>query len=294
MVPVKVQAYFRAGVSASLNGLPMLSSDAFTLNKLGEHPGQTREAINGVPYTVVTWTSALSAVKAGDYPLNIDLPVMVRVQEKSRQRRGGGHNPFKDFFGDDSPFGDAFSDSFFDDFFAQATEKPLTLHNDGGSVQIDPLPTQGRPASFAGAVGQFEVSSEVTTASATAGDPLSLKMTISGTGNFDRVTTAGLPASSAWKTYKPSAQFEANDASGIARDEDVFAIDHPRPGRCATDPGGRVQLLRSRLETVRHEADGAHRGPGGAGLSRRRRRRSRPRPSRPRTRQPTDSLQTSR
>ena len=86
LVPVKVKAYFRAGVSASLNGLPVLSSDAFTLNKLGDNPEQTREVIDGVPYTVVTWTSALSAVKAGDYPLNLDLPVMVRVQERGARR----------------------------------------------------------------------------------------------------------------------------------------------------------------------------------------------------------------
>ena len=112
---MKVKAYFRAGVSASLNGLPTLSSDAFTLNKVDDNPEQTNEMIDGVPYTVVTWTSALSAVKAGDYPLNLDLPVMVRVQEKGARR----NNPFKDLFGDDS----AFDDSFFDNFFSNATAK---------------------------------------------------------------------------------------------------------------------------------------------------------------------------
>ena len=45
-VPVEVKAYFRAGVSASLNGLPVLSSDAFTLSKLGDQPEQTREVID--------------------------------------------------------------------------------------------------------------------------------------------------------------------------------------------------------------------------------------------------------
>ena len=56
LVPVKVKAYFRAGVSASLNGLPVLSSDAFSLNKLDDNPEQARELIDGVPYTVVTWS----------------------------------------------------------------------------------------------------------------------------------------------------------------------------------------------------------------------------------------------
>jgi len=207
LVPVKVKAYFRAGVSASLNGLPTLSSDAFTLNKLDDNPEQTNEVINGVPYTVVTWTSALSAVKAGDYPWNVDLPVMVRVQEKGARRT----NPFKDFFGDDS----ALDDPFFDNFFSNATQKPLTLHTDGATVKIKPLPTQGRPPDFSGAVGQFEVSSAISEKNGTTGDPLTLKIKIEGRGNFDRVTTSGLTNSSDWKTYKPNGKFTANDSAGI-------------------------------------------------------------------------------
>jgi BatD DUF11 like domain len=207
LVPVKVKAYFRAGVSASLNGLPTLSSDAFTLNKVDDNPEQSNEVINGAPYTVVTWTSALSAVKAGDYPLNLDLPVMVRAQEKGARRS----NPFKDFFGDDS----AFDDSFFDNFFSNATQKPLTLHTNGATVKIKPLPTQGRPADFSGAVGQFEASSEVSVKNGTTGDPLTLKIRIQGRGNFDRVTTSGLTNSSDWKTYKPNGKFMANDSAGI-------------------------------------------------------------------------------
>ena len=207
LVPVRVKAYFRAGASASLNGLPSLSSDAFTLNKVDDNPEQSNEVINGAPYTVVTWTSALSAVKAGDYPLNLDLPVMVRVQEKGARRS----NPFKDFFGDDS----AFDDSFFDNFFSNATQKPLTLHTNGATVKIKPLPTQGRPADFSGAVGQFEASSEVSVKNGTTGDPLTLKIRIQGRGNFDRVTTSGLTSSSDWKTYKPNGKFAANDSAGI-------------------------------------------------------------------------------
>jgi hypothetical protein len=207
LVPVKVKAYFRSGVSASLNGLPTLSSDAFTLNKFDDNPEQTRELIDGVPYTVVTWTSALSAVKAGDYPLNLDLPVMVRVQEKGAR----GNNPFKDFFGDDS----AFDDPFFDNFFSNATQKPLTLHTDGATVKIEPIPTQGRPADFAGAVGEFDVTAEASARNGTTADPLTLRMTITGRGNFDRVTTNGLTSSPDWKTYKPNGKFTPDDSAGI-------------------------------------------------------------------------------
>lgn len=209
LVPVEVKAYFRAGVSASLNGLPVLSSDAFTLNKLSDQPEQSQEVIDGASYTVVTWSTALSAVKAGDYHLNLDLPVMVRVKEKAKR---GGRNPLKDFFGDDSMF----DDPFFDNFFGGTIEKPLTLHTDGTAVKIKPLPAQGRPADFSGAVGQFEVTSEAKATTGTTGDPLTLKMNVTGHGNFDRVSTNGLPVSAAWKSYKPNARFEAADRAGTS------------------------------------------------------------------------------
>jgi hypothetical protein len=148
-------------------------------------------------------------VKAGDYPLNLDLPVMVRVQERAKRRSGGRRDPFADFFGDNSPFGD----SFFDNFFGGLTEKPLTLHTDGAVVQIKALPVQGRPISFSGAVGKFDVTSEASATTGASGDPLTLKITVTGRGNFSRVSTNGLPASAGWKSYKPNAKFEPADSS---------------------------------------------------------------------------------
>ncbi len=215
LVPVEVNAYFRADVSAALNGLPMLSSDAFALNNFSDRPVQTRESIDGVPYSVVTWTTSLSAVKAGEYPLNLELPVMVRVQARSNRGHSSRRNPFKDFFGDNSPFGGSmFDDSFFDDFFGGLVEKPLTLHTDGEVVMIKPLPAQGRPAGFSGAVGNFDVNSEAAATSGTTGDPMTLKIKVIGEGNFSRVSTDGLLASAEWKSYKPSAKFEPVDSTG--------------------------------------------------------------------------------
>ena len=135
--------------------------------------------------------------------------MIVRVQEKVK--RGGG-NPFKDFFGDESPF----DDSALDDFFGQVTEKPLVLHSDSTPVKIQPLPVQGRPADFSGAVGKFDLSAEASVAKAMSGDPITLTIKITGQGNFDRVTTNGLVSSVAWKGYKPNSRFEPADTDGFA------------------------------------------------------------------------------
>jgi hypothetical protein len=82
-------------------------------------------------------------------------------------------------------------------------------------VKIEPLPTQGRPADFSGAVGQFDVAAEASAKNGTTGDPLMLKMSITGRGNFDRVTTNGLTSSPDWKTYKTNGKFTPNDSAGI-------------------------------------------------------------------------------
>ena len=214
-VPVRIKAYIRAGLDATLNGLPTLSSDAFTLNKLSDKPDETQEVIEGTPYTVLTWSSALSGIKAGNYNLGLDLPLLVRVREKLPH----GRNPFRSMLPKsmlNDPFFDQsfFDDSFFDDFFAGVSEKPLVLKAEPCSLNISPLPASNRPAGFSGAVGKFEVSSEAAPTDCAVGDPITLRLKVSGRGNFDRVTLAGLPSSSEWKAYRPSARFEPSDSAG--------------------------------------------------------------------------------
>ena len=46
------------------------------------------------------------------------------------------------------------------------------------------------------------------------GDPITVKMNIKGTGNFDRVSTPLLQVGKDWKTYRPSASFKAASGAG--------------------------------------------------------------------------------
>jgi hypothetical protein len=80
---------------------------------------------------------------------------------------------------------------------------------------------QGRPRDFSGAVGKFDLSAEASVAKAMRGDPITLKIKITGQGNFDRVTTNGLVSSAAWKGYKPNSRFEPAESDGFA-DTKVF------------------------------------------------------------------------
>lgn len=61
------------------------------------------------------------------------------------------------------------------------------------TLEVSPLPLTGRPDSFTGAVGQFEVHAILDRSSATVGDVLELTLTVRGTGNFDSLGAPRLP-----------------------------------------------------------------------------------------------------
>jgi hypothetical protein len=78
------------------------------------------------------------------------------------------------------------------------------------------LPAEGRPADFHGAIGTFSIASDVSPAKADAGDPLTLRMRITGSGNFDRVDSAMLEHLDQWKTYPPKSSFNTSDPIGLS------------------------------------------------------------------------------
>jgi BatD DUF11 like domain len=225
-VPVEIQVGLRPGLVASLNALPTLNGDAFTLNKLPAEPERTQEVVEGKPYTLLSWHSTLGAVKPGDFSLTVETPLTVRMRTtpERRARMPGG-------FFDDSLFDDVFNDSFFQSFFGGTTEKQITVASEPDSLKVLALPAQGRPAGFGAAVGSFEVRSELSAAKTAAGDPLTLRLKVTGTGNFDRVNSSMLGELQGWKTYPPTAKFEAADSAGYTG-EKVFeqAVIPMKPG----------------------------------------------------------------
>ena len=93
-------------------------------------------------------------------------------------------------------------------------QKEVTLGSEPEVLTVLPLPTANRPADFAGAVGQFEIKASAAPVSVTAGDPITLRVAVSGSGAFDRASTEGLPNASGWKTYPPKSTFEPTDSAG--------------------------------------------------------------------------------
>jgi hypothetical protein len=204
VIPATISFYLNRRANSQVNqiGMPSLKNDSFSSSTLKPNQiKQREEMINGVPYFVVSADLTLTAIKEGQFELAAQWPISIYVLE-------GGDNKQKN---NDDPF----NDPFFRGFFRRKVEKSVTVHSGKHTVDVLPLPQDGKPASFSGAIGKFEITVGADPAEVRVGDPLTLKMAVQGSGNFDRITTPVLLDGKGWKTYPASNHFEPGDSAGI-------------------------------------------------------------------------------
>ncbi|HTV80244.1 MAG TPA: BatD family protein [Steroidobacteraceae bacterium] len=212
LVPIQIKAYFREGLSARLEGPLAAAGDAFTVSGLDKRPTQTEEVVGGIGYTVLTWNSVLGALKSGSYPIGLELPLTINVQLPGSDSDMASR--LRALFGTASP-GAFMDDSDFNNLFGRVIQRSVTLKPDAAPLTVLPLPVDGRPADFSGAVGQFQAATSVVPAHGAVGDPLTFKLTITGKGNLSRVNSDGLHDLSDWRVYRPESKVTADDDTGL-------------------------------------------------------------------------------
>lgn len=75
----------------------------------------------------------------------------------------------------------------FMNFFNNMAPQTATSTSDPVTVEVNPLPEEGRPASFSGAVGQFDIQGAVDRYEARVGEALTLTLKIEGRGNVTSI-----------------------------------------------------------------------------------------------------------
>jgi hypothetical protein len=195
-IPVEIEVGMRSGFVTSLNGLPKLTGDDFTLNYLSHQPERSEKMIDGQAFVLLTWRSVLSVVKPGSFPLSAEVPLTVKIRTRPRR---------------ESALDDQFGDPFWQNFFGASVPKDINVQSPAQELKVLALPAEGRPADFHGAIGSFAIESDVSPAKADVGDPLTLTMRVVGSGNFDRVDSTMLDHLDHWKTYPPKSTFNTND-----------------------------------------------------------------------------------
>ncbi|GAB1451714.1 BatD family protein [Draconibacterium sp.] len=117
--------------------------------------------------------------------------------------------------------------SFFDDFFnsfrtvkAAITSKPVT-------VNVRDIPNA--PASFMGGVGSFNITSDISSQDVTTNDAVTLKLTISGSGNIRLINTPKLDLPSDFEVYDPKVNDNVSvTSSGVSGSKTVEYLFQPR------------------------------------------------------------------
>ncbi len=170
-------------------GLEDMPEKGIITEKFHETHG-SREEVDGLIYEVKRFRTKARALTAGKFTLSPTLRVNVRIPRQRRRHRIA------------DPFADPFSDEFFSSFFDNAEVRQASLKTPPLELEVLPLPTEGRPPSFNGAVGHFDFEVDLKKSEPlSVGDPIAITMTVSGNGNIDALTAPDLPEMPAFKTY---------------------------------------------------------------------------------------------
>ena len=158
------------------------SVDGFNAGKVEELLNQRRRVqLGNRTFTIIPYVVPLTAVKTGGFTLGPFTANVVVVLPNG-------------FFGE---------------------QKQVPLVTESTKVEVLPLPAENKPANFTGAVGSFTMNATTGPTTVTVGDPITVRVQISGRGALDAVT---LPAPDAWqnfKTYPPTTKLENSDQFGF-------------------------------------------------------------------------------
>ena len=214
-----------------LNLTELPGTTGFWVEELPTPQGQVEQIVrNNVQYrSSIIRRLALFPTSAGSKNLDpLTLGAQVRVQ-----RRGG--NRFLD------PFGDPFDSFFGRDPFGSRI--PVTVSSNSLEIDVVPLPVAA-PDSFAGLVGQIQVSTEIDRTEANTNDALTLRVEVAGTGNIRTLPEPELDIPTGFELYPPEISERVEPTQTGIRGHKAFEyVIVPRTPGEMTIPGVEMAYL---------------------------------------------------
>jgi len=95
------------------------------------------------------------------------------------------------------------------------------LETDGVEVSVSELPP-GAPDGFDGAVGQFFVDAQVDRTTLTLGEPLTLRLSVTGSGDLQRLPPPDLGLPDDWRVFLNPPRYTASRLTGVRLGEKRF------------------------------------------------------------------------
>jgi hypothetical protein len=164
-----------------------------------KQPTVVNETLEGKQYRVaMIRKTALFPTQSGKLVIS-PLEVRCAFQLQSKKK---SNDPFDSFFNDP--------------FFSRMQNVEQDFKSNPLNVTVDPLPGNA-PAGFTGAVGRFTFAATVDKKEVKTGDPITLRLTVTGSGNIKLLTPPkpNLPAD--FEAYDPKISDEITRDGGVIR-----------------------------------------------------------------------------
>jgi len=194
VITAELQLHVRSGIQ-NIDQFQTTSfpADGFNAGKLVQ--GRQRQVQSGnASYLVIPLGFTLKAIKTGTFTLGpVTASVVVELPGRNRRR-----------------------DSVFDmlDMLGGGERRQVILATEPEPITILPLPSQGVPPGFAGAVGSFSMNFNAGPTNVAVGDPITLRIQLSGRGALDSLAIPE-PSWRDFKAYPPASKVETSDPFGI-------------------------------------------------------------------------------
>ena len=140
---------------------------------------------------------ALFPTKSGTLdvtPFELNIPVIVR-------KKKAGNDVFDDFFNDS--------------FFGRTETVDYDAKSNSVKIDVEPLPSQNVPAGFNGAVGNFDLKADIDKKDVQTNESISLKYTLSGTGNIKLLNLPELQLPAGMEKYDPKINETVNTKGNL-------------------------------------------------------------------------------
>ena len=172
------------------------------------------EHYNGRNYqTAVLYRALLFPQRSGDIKIDpAHFEAVLRVQNRAQVR------------------------SIFDDFFNSYTTALKPLEAAGVTIHVESLPA-GKPSGFSGGVGQFAISSKISSTELQANEAVTLTVTIQGAGNMKLLKTPNVDWPEGFEVYDPKVTNNfKNTTAGTSGTKVIEYLAIPRAGGSYTIP----------------------------------------------------------
>ena len=95
-----------------------------------------------------------------------------------------------------------------DPFFGSSMMGDREVRSAPVTIQVRPLPIEGKPADFSGAVGSFRMRAELLSKTPKTNESLTIRLTLEGTGNLKQVTSPTISFPQDFEVYDPKETYE--------------------------------------------------------------------------------------